>query len=194
MHVRDWMTAPAITVTPDRAAFSALALMNLHGIRRLPVVEDGRLVGIVTRTTLAGVAGQGNPGRRGSGKLVIEVMTKDPVSVAPEDTVETAARLMLRRKFSGLPVVDGGYVVGVVTESDVFRAICRMFGVDGRGARLEVDLADDRALADFITTRLEDFEILNLVTVPNPREGGWKVVMRVRGRNRAKARIGEERT
>lgn len=191
MYVRDWMTSPAITVTPDRPAPSALDLMNLHGVRRLPVVEDGRLVGIVTKTDLTNLIGPGSPGRRGQNKLVVEIMKKNPAAVAPEDTVEAAARVLLRRKFSGLPVVDEGRVVGVITESDLFRAICRMLGVDGRGARLEVALPDDRALVDFISSRVDDFEIQNLVTIPNPREGGWNLVMRVRGRALSKSNRGE---
>lgn len=193
MYVRNWMTSPAITVSTDRPAPSALALMKQRGIRRLPVLEDERLVGIVTKTDLTNLIGPDLPGRRGSNKLVIEIMKKNPVTVGPEDTVEAAARIMLRKKYSGLPVVDAGRVVGVITESDLFRAICRMLGVDGRGARLEVALADDRALVGFISSRLNDFEIQNLVTIPNLHDGGWNLVMRVRGRSLAKAGRGEER-
>jgi len=192
MYVRDWMTSPAITVPIDRPAPSALALMNLRGIRRLPVLENDRLVGIVTKTDLTNLLGPGLPGRRGMNKLVVEIMKKHPVTVTPEDTVESAARILLRKKFSGLPVVDEGRVVGVITESDLFRAICRMLGVDGRGARMEVALADDRALVDFLSNRLNDFEIQNLVTIPNPHEGGWNLVMRVRGRTLSKASRGED--
>jgi len=182
MFVRDWMTSPAVTVDIGTPAASAFALMNLRGIRRLPVLDDGRLAGIVTRTDLTNLFGPGIPGRRGMNKLVVEIMKKHPFTISPDDTIETAARIMLRKKFSGLPVIDHGRVVGVITESDLFRGLCRMLGVDGRGARVAVTLPDDRALVDFLSNRLADFEIQNLVTVPRADEGGWNVVMRVRGR------------
>ena len=188
MYVRDWMSSPAITVTPDCPAPSALDLMKTRAIRRLPVVEDGKLVGIVTKTDLASVFGPGFTGRRGVRSLIIEIMKKNPVTVSPDDTVESAARTLLRRRFSGLPVVDDGRVMGVITESDLFRALCRMLGIDGRGARMEVPLKDDRALVKFLSHQVEDFEILNLVTVPDPREGGLKLVLRMRGRSRSRNR------
>jgi acetoin utilization protein AcuB len=187
MYIRNWMTSPAITVPIDMPAPSALALMNRKGIRRVPVVDGDRLVGIVTKTDLLSIIGAGIPGRRGMNKLLVEVMKKNPVAIAPDDTVEAAARVMLRRKFSGLPVVEDGRVVGVITESDLFRAICRMFGVDGSGARMEFTAADDRDLVDAISRHLKRFEIHNLVTIPNLQRGGWDLVMRVRGRQALKA-------
>lgn len=184
MYVRDWMSSPAVTVTPEVSARAALDLMKSRAIRRLPVLEDGKLAGIVTKTDLTGLFGPGRAGRRGAESLVVEIMKKNPVAVSPDDTVESAARILLRKKIAGLPVVDDGRVVGVITESDLFRALCRMLGIDGRGARMEVPLKSDRDLVDFLARQVEEFEILNLVTVPNPREGGVKLVLRMRGRAR----------
>lgn len=184
MYVRDWMSSPAVTVTPEVGARAALDLMKSRAIRRLPVLEDGKLAGIVTKTDLTGLFGPGRAGRRGAESLVVEIMKKNPVAVSPDDTVESAARILLRKKIAGLPVVDDGRVVGVITESDLFRALCRMLGIDGRGARMEVPLKSDRDLVDFLARQVEEFEILNLVTVPNPREGGVKLVLRMRGRAR----------
>ena len=82
----------------------------------------------------------------------------------------------------GLERLVVGSVVGVITESDLFRALCRMLGIMGRGARLEVDLPDDRSLVEYLARHLDDFELRNLITIPNP-EGGWKLVLRVRGRS-----------
>src|SRR5262245_49407107 len=163
MYVHDWMSSPAVTVEPGCPAPAALDLMKTRGIRRLTVVEDGKLVGIVTKTDLAGLFGPGFGGRRGVKSPIREIMKKNPVTVSPDDTVESAARILLRKRFSGLPVVDDGRVTGVITESDLFRALCRMLGIDGRGARMEVPLKDDRALVNFLAHQVEDFEILNLV-------------------------------
>jgi acetoin utilization protein AcuB len=188
MYVHDWMSSPAITVAPECTARAALDVMKKRAIRRLPVLDNDKLVGIVTKTDLMGLFGPGRAGRRGADSLIVEIMKKNPVAVSPDDTVESAARILLRKRFSGLPVVDDGRVVGVITESDLFRALCRMLGIDGRGARMEVPLADDRALVNFLAHQVEDFEILNLVTVPNPREGGLKLVLRMRGRSRPVSR------
>ena len=177
MYVRDWMSSPAVTIGPEASAAAALALMKQHRIRRLPVLEGDRLVGIVSKNDLA--AGT-PPGNRRAVRGVRDLMKRNPVAVAPEDTVESAARLLLRRKFSGLPVVANGRVEGVITESDLFRAICRMLGIVGGGARMEVSLRDDRELLEYLSHRMIDFKIRNLITVPDP-EGGWKLILRVRG-------------
>jgi acetoin utilization protein AcuB len=182
------MTSPAITMAPTDSAFSALSLLNAKGIRRVPVLDGDRLVGIVTKTDLAAAVGRGNPGRRGSNLLLAEVMTRKPVFVAPGDTVEHAARVLLRRKISGLPVVDEDRVVGMVTESDLFRALCRMLGVDGRGARVELLVPDDNALVDCLVKQVKGFELLNIAALPQPRGEGWKIVLRLRGRSASKAR------
>lgn len=177
MYVRDWMSSPAVTIAPEASVAAALALMRQHRIRRLPVLEGDRLVGIVSRNDLAA---RTPPGSWKMRRSVGHLMNRNPVAVAPEDTVESAARILLRKKFSGLPVVADGRVEGMITESDLFRAICRMLGIVGRGARMEVSLRDDRALLEYLSHRMSDFKIRNLITIPDP-EGGWKLVLRVRG-------------
>ncbi len=129
--VKEWMTRELVTARPETTLPEAHKLMEENNIRRLPVLEDGRLVGIVTRGDVRGA----EPSQATSlsiwelnyllSKLKIgEIMTRYPITVSPGATIREAAQLMLDNKISGLPVVgDGGRVVGIITESDIFRLV-----------------------------------------------------------------------
>ncbi len=128
--VKDWMTPDPIIIDPRTTLPEAARLMKECSIRRLPVVEDGRLVGIVT----LGDIREASPSNATAlsiyelnyllSRLTIgEIMTREPISIAPDTSIEAAARLMLERKIGGLPVVDAGKVVGIITESDIFRLL-----------------------------------------------------------------------
>lgn len=129
--VQDWMTKEVVTISPDTSIFEAHRLMTAHKIRRLPVVHNRDLVGLVTRGDIRGA----QPSEATSLSIweinyllakttVADIMTKNPVTILASQTVGEAARLMLERKISGLPVVDmAGNVVGIITESDIFRMI-----------------------------------------------------------------------
>ena len=130
--VRDWMTADPITAPPTMPLPEALQVMAQHNIRRLPIVEKGKLVGIVTRGDLRGA----QPSEATSlsvfelhylvGRILLnQIMTPDPVTVTDTTTIQDAARLMLEHKISGLPVLKQGYLVGIITESDIFRLVVR---------------------------------------------------------------------
>jgi acetoin utilization protein AcuB len=108
-------------------------LMNSRGIRRLPVVSRGKVVGIVTLGDVRGA----EPSRASSlsvwemnallAKLeVSEIMTRNPTTIRQTASIGEAAKLMLDHKFSGLPVVDeSGHPVGIITESDIFRLVAK---------------------------------------------------------------------
>lgn len=128
--VKDWMTPDPITIGPNTTLPEANRLMKECGIRRLPVVDNGRLVGIVT----LGDVREASPSAATSlsiyelnyllSRLTVgQIMTRDPVTITPETSVEATARLMLEHKIGGLPVVDGTQVVGIITESDIFRLL-----------------------------------------------------------------------
>jgi CBS domain-containing protein len=128
--VKDWMTPEPVTIGPDTTLPEAARLMKECRIRRLPVVENGRLVGIVTM----GDVREASPSAATSLSIyelnylisrlsVREIMTHDPIAIAPDTSIEAAARLMLEHKIGGLPVVDGDKVVGIITESDIFRLL-----------------------------------------------------------------------
>ncbi len=131
VRVRDIMSSPAIIVDSHSSLPAAHLLMKEHGLRRLPVVDDGVLVGIITLGDVRGAS----PSEATTLNLfelsylmdqlkVERVMTPDVITVTPDTSLAETARLMLEHKISGLPVVDAkGRVVGVVTESDIFRVL-----------------------------------------------------------------------
>jgi acetoin utilization protein AcuB len=129
--VRDWMTREVIAITPDTSLKEAHDIMNEKGIRRLPVVAHGKILGIVTLGDIRGA----EPSRASSlsiwevhhllAKLkVSEIMTRNPATIQQNVSIGEAARIMLEKKFSGLPVVDDeNHLVGIITESDIFRLV-----------------------------------------------------------------------
>ncbi|HUN08131.1 MAG TPA: CBS domain-containing protein [Aggregatilineales bacterium] len=132
--VREWMTTPVITVTPFTSISNAHQMMKEKGIRRLPVLDNDDLIGIVT----LGDVREASPSDATTlsiwelnylwSQLTVEkIMSRKLLTVGPEDTVLAAAQLMLDQKISGLPVVEkSGKLVGMITESDIFRMLVRM--------------------------------------------------------------------
>jgi acetoin utilization protein AcuB len=151
MFVRDRMSSPAVTITPNTTLQDALNLMHEHRFRRLPVVDEkGRLVGIVSERDLLYVSPppatllNGLELNHVLSKLRIEeVMTQDVITTTPDAFIEEAARLMVENKIGGLPIVDeDNHVVGVITETDVFRAFIEMYRAGHSGLYLTLKVRD----------------------------------------------------
>lgn len=131
--VRDWMTRDVIAVSPDTTVLEAGQLMIERTIRRLPVVEDGRLIGIVSYSDVRSAKASSKGGMdiwelsyRLSRLTVSEIMTPNPVTISPDETIGAAAQLLLKYMIGGLPVLDqDGRLVGIITESDIFRLVVR---------------------------------------------------------------------
>ena len=118
--VRDWMTRAPATVSPDCSIEIALQRMRQSEVRHLLVLEAGRLVGIVSnrdwhRIDPHALARGGEP--------VSQIMSDDPVTIAPETPVTSAARVLLERRIGCLPVRDGEAIIGVFTRSDALDAL-----------------------------------------------------------------------
>ena len=128
MIVGKRMTNEPITVEPEDLAIRAAHKMQADGFHRLPVVHDGKLVGIVTDRDL----------REHRGHLehvkINGIMTESPITVTPTTTVEEAAQIMLERQIGGLPVVADGHLVGIVTASDILRAFLDVMGASHGGS------------------------------------------------------------
>jgi len=118
--VRDVMTRKVLTIGPETSCDEARRLMEQHRIRHLPVVAEGRLVGMVSDRDVRSAAAQTR------GTLAEKIMTGDPVTITPETRVEHAARLMLDGRFGSLPVTDGQTLIGIVTYTDLLRAFVRV--------------------------------------------------------------------
>jgi CBS domain-containing protein len=129
--VKDWMSSPVVMARPDLPLSKAHMLMKDHQIRRLPVVDEGKLLGIIT----IGDVREASPSDATTlsiwelnylwAQLTVEkVMTRHVRTVHPDDSMIDVAEVMLKHKISGLPVVDeAGLVVGMITESDIFRML-----------------------------------------------------------------------
>lgn len=148
MLVRDRMASPAITVDVKASIAEAHRMMRQHDIRRLPVMQRGKLIGVVTWTDL--MRAQPSPASTLStwevpallrSASVREIMTPDPITIGPDAPIEAAAVIMRREKIGGLPVVRGETLLGVITESDIFEAFIDLTGMRRGGARLVVDQA-----------------------------------------------------
>jgi CBS domain-containing protein len=125
------MTPDVITIKGSTSLPDAHQLMTLKKIRRLPVVDDkGDLVGIITLGDVRGA--EASPATSLSvwelnyllAKLKVEqFMTLQPITLEPDTTIGAAAKLMMEKKVSGLPVMEDGVLVGIITESDIFRMV-----------------------------------------------------------------------
>ncbi|MFZ1752783.1 MAG: CBS domain-containing protein [Caldilineaceae bacterium] len=151
MLVKERMNAPAVTITPEIPFQDALKLMREKGYRRLPVVNrSGELVGIVSERDLL----YATPSPASSLSIwelnyllsqlqVREIMTKHVVTTTMDTPIEDAAEVMATRKIGGLPVVDeNNYVLGVITETDIFKALVEMMAMHQSGVRLTLDVPE----------------------------------------------------
>lgn len=137
MLVKDWMSEHVITLDENTSIMKAVQVLKEHKIRRIPVTRDGKLSGIVTDRDIKEVT----PSKITTFEVnelyyllselkLKDVMTKDPITVYPDDTVEYAAVLMLENKISGLPVINReGYVVGIITQTDIFKLFVNITGI-----------------------------------------------------------------
>ena len=142
MLVGDRMKYPVITVTPDTPIHEALNLMRLEQIRHIPVIQNGKLVGIVANEDL--VYASPSPATSLSiweinyllSRITVkEIMTKEVLTVAEDTPIEEAARVMAEHKIGSIPVMRGDEVVGIITETDLFKIFPELMGVREPGVR-----------------------------------------------------------
>jgi acetoin utilization protein AcuB len=157
--VKNWMIKPVITVDINATMQQAIDLMINHGISILPVLENGKLVGIVTDRDIK----RASPSSavlmeiqhvlsQISGLAVGAVMTPDVVTVPLDFTVEETAQLLLAKGFSGVPVVDDqGRVQGIITKTDLFKVLIAVSGVTRKGVQFALLLEDETGKIKEIT-------------------------------------------
>lgn len=138
MLVEKWMTKNVITVGKETDIKEAIRLMKEHSIRHLPVVEDDHFLGFVTEGDLRQLL---IPSMLEEIK-VKDVMISDPITISPQADIETAAKLVYHYKIGGLPVVEKGRLVGIITTIDILRAFIEMMGILTAGSRLDVAIGD----------------------------------------------------
>ncbi len=145
MLVGDRMSHPVITIPPDMPVIDALNLMRVEHVRRTPVVENGKLVGIVSDKDLlnaspsaATTLSQWEINYLLSKLAVKDVMTRDVITVTVDTPIEEAARIMADNKIGGLPVLRDGKLVGIITETDLFKILLEMMGARVPGVRVSI--------------------------------------------------------
>lgn len=182
MFVRMWMSTEVITVEADTPILEARDAMKQHNIRRLPVMDKGKLVGIVTQGDIQ-EAGPSDATSLSIWELnyllartkVSDIMTpeEDLITVDPNDSVEQVALLMREKKVSGLPVLeDNENLVGIVTESDIFSILLSVMGVHKGGSRITLALDDQPGkLAGVLDViKRHETNVLSLVTCEECRQ------------------------
>jgi acetoin utilization protein AcuB len=193
MLVRNWMSKNVITVSEDDSMQDAMKLMKQHAIRMLPVLKDGNLVGVLTDRDLKRASASDATTLDVHEMLYLiskikvkSIMSKNPIRVSPDLTVEETAEVLLANKISGAPVVDtAGKVVGTITQSDIFRVLISLTGIGNRGIQIAFmtpDRSSIKDLADII--RNSGGRMVSILTsYDNVPEGSRKVYIRVRGWN-----------
>jgi acetoin utilization protein AcuB len=139
MLVGKRMTRNPITIPPDTSIAEAMEWMRREKVRRFPVVDKkGKLLGIVTREDLSSVTSLSvwEVSYLLSQVKVKEVMTRDVITITEDVPLEEASRLMADNKIGSLPVLRDGMVVGIITESDLFKIFLELFGAREKGIRL----------------------------------------------------------
>ncbi|MBN1316504.1 MAG: CBS domain-containing protein [Anaerolineales bacterium] len=164
MLVKDLMTPNPVIISPDVSVAKAASIMETNKIRHLPVKDDkGNLIGLATRPSLnRALPGMGTGLTRFEinyltlSTTVDEIMIKDPACIEPDAAVEEAARIMSEMRISSLLVRDGEQLVGIITDSDLFRALSSLMGARREGVRLTVRIPDEKGALAKVTNAIAD--------------------------------------
>jgi len=188
MLVRDWMTRDPQTVSPTTPVMDAMQRLRQEAYRRLPVVDGGALVGIVTDRDLK----EATPSKATSlsvfelnyllSKLTIkEVMHTPVITIGSDEPIEQAALLMERHRISGVPVVDGQALVGMLTITDLLRAFVAFLGLREGGRRITVEIPDTPGELVGVAQAAPPSNLVAVVSA-GPSEQAWRtLVLRVTG-------------
>lgn len=191
MLVRERMSHPVLTISPEASMNEALDVMHREHIRRLPVVDKrGILVGIITEADLNKAA----PSQATTlsvyeirdliSKVRVErIMTRDVVTISDDTPIEEAARVMADCKISGLPVMRDNKLVGLITETDVFKMFLELFGARDKGVRLTVEVPKGPGQLAKLTRSIFDLggDILALGTMIGENSETGQITVKVAG-------------
>ncbi|EGP66973.1 CBS domain protein [Streptococcus sp. oral taxon 056 str. F0418] len=185
MAVKDFMTRKVVYISPDTTIAHAADMMREQTLHRLPVIENDKLVGLVTEGTIA----EASPSKATSLSIyemnyllnktkVKDVMIHDVITVSRYASLEDATYLMLKNKVGILPVVDNEQVYGVITDRDIFKAFLEVSGYGEEGVRMRFVTENEVGVLEHIIRLLveENLNISNTVNIP--RKDG-KVVIEV---------------
>jgi acetoin utilization protein AcuB len=178
------MTKTLVTLSPEASVAEALALCRERRIRHIPVLKEERLVGIVSDRDLRDASpALGDPERTRAlqGIRVGEVMTQEVITVDPQDFIENAAQEMYELKIESLPVVAEEELLGIVTSSDMMRALVTLAGLPEPGIRIEVQVPDRSGILAEVVSKIRDLEvdIVSVLSNPDRRSGNRTMVFQL---------------
>jgi len=184
--VRDVMQAHPVSATVETRLPHLARLLQRRGFRHVPIVDAGKLVGIVSdrdlkQATASVLTTEGHERERVLDELTAgQIMTRRVVTVGPTDGVEEAARLMATRKISALPVTEDDRLVGIVTDTDVLELFVRALGVLEPPSRLDVVVSDPAAGLSEVVRLVEESgsRISSVMTLASPT-GEREVALRL---------------
>jgi acetoin utilization protein AcuB len=190
MRIKDVMTRNPVTADSETLVLDAQKLMRENNIRRLPIVDKGKLVGIITKHDLL----EASPSPATSLSVfelnyllakmkVKEIMKKNPVTITPETPFEEALRLGQEKKIGAFPVVENGKLVGITTESDIIRFVTRVLGIKEEGSRITIEglggkLGDLEKIVS--VANQHHTVILSMMSLPRPEKKDWMIVLRLK--------------
>jgi len=190
MRIKDVMTKNPVTVNSETLVLDAQKVMKENNIRRLPIVDKGKLVGIITQHDLL----EASPSPATSLSIhelnyllakmkVKEIMKKNPVTITPDTPFEEALRIGQEKKIGSFPVVDNGKLVGIATESDIVRFMSRALGLKEEGSRITIEglggkLSDLERIISIVNQH--QTIILSMVSLPRQEKKDWMIVLRLK--------------
>jgi acetoin utilization protein AcuB len=187
MFARDYMTRNVVTIHPDDYLIDVRKRMLEEGVRHVPVVDDGKLVGIVSLNTIRDAA----PSKATdlsiheihyllSKMRIRDVMKKNVVTCGPDDHVEDVAKVMQSKRIGAVPVVEKGRLLGVLTNDDMFRILMKILGMDTPGKRItfEMERGQGEHLVDIVkAVKSRGKFIKSLLSVESPHPGRQTVIL-----------------
>ena len=193
MIVAKRMMRNPVFVDENDSMKKAMDVLREREIRHLCVLKDGeKLVGVVSERDIK----QASPSPATALEIreiyylldkvkVKQIMTRRPYTISPSAPIEEAALIMREKKIGCLPVVDGGRLVGILTETDILDAFIDSMGVSGPGYRVELGLPDEPGMLFEVTKLLKDFDakIVSVATAPHDEAGRKTLILRLEAKN-----------
>jgi acetoin utilization protein AcuB len=190
------MTRKLVTLSPEASVAEALTLCRERRIRHIPILEEGRLVGIVSDRDLRDASPALGDAQRASALQEIrvgDVMTREVSTADPQDSIENLAQEMYELKIGSLPVVAEGPMVdeglavaeeellGIITSSDVMRALVTLAGLPEPGCRIEVRAPNRGGILAEVAGKIQDLEvdIFSVLSDPDRRSGNRTMVFQL---------------
>ena len=184
------MTKNPVTVDSETLVMDAQKIMKENNVRRLPVVDKGKLLGIVTKHDIL----EASPSPATSLSVhelnyllskmkVKEIMKKNPVTLTPDTPFEEALKIGQEKKIGSFPVVENGKLVGIATESDIVRFLTRALGVREEGSRITIEglggkLSDLEKIISIVNQH--NTIVLSMISLPRTEKKEWMIVLRLK--------------